>query len=248
VGYSQRVIRCIPIAVVVAGAMLAGCHDEHWLTYPWDDRRVLCSESIDDLTQTAPWDIVEDQMRVAERTGAVLMLHAHNPGIGISIAAINRVLIMAEQHHLAFLTFREVEPTATPRAALALAFDDDAIDGWYGVRDLLAAHHAHITLFVTRWYLLTDQKRAELRQLADAGHDVEPHSVHHLHAKDYLREHGLPAYLSDEMQPSIDGLVEAGYEPPNTYALPFGETTDELNAAILETVPRVRVTVGACPY
>jgi hypothetical protein len=50
------------------------------------------------------------------------------------------------------------------------------------------------------------------------------------------------------MQPSIDGLVAAGYPPPSAYAYPFGETTDELNAAILKIVPRVRVSPGSCPY
>jgi hypothetical protein len=227
--------------------MLAGCQSEHWLTYPWDDRRVLCSQPIDDLSATAPWDLVEQQMQVAERTDSVLLLHAHGPGTTVSLAAINRVLLMAQQHHLAFLTFRELDPQATPRAGLALAFDDQAIDAWFGVRDLLASHGAHVTFFVTRWYSRTDQERSELRELFDAGHDVEPHSVNHLHAPDYVRAHGLAAYLSDEMQPSIDGLVAAGYPPPNTYAYPFGEDSNELNAAILPIVPRVRVSPGSCP-
>jgi hypothetical protein len=242
----------LPIAVVVAGTilgtLLAGCHDEHYLTYPWDDRRVLCSVAIDDLTADSPWDLVEDQMRVAERTDSVVLLHAHRPGISTSIGALQRVLIMAEQHHLAFLTYRELEAGATPRAGLALAFDDDSIDLWYGIRDILAAHGAHITFFVTRWYSRPDDERTELQELADAGHDVEPHSVNHLLATDYIRAHGLPAYLSDEMQPSIDGLVASGYMPPAIYAYPFGATTDELNDAVLKVVPRVRVSPGSCPY
>ena len=235
-------------AVVLACAVVVGCHDEHWLTYPWDDRRVLCSDAIDDLTATAPWDVVQDQMEIAEGTDSVLLLHAHIPGTTVSMAAIKRVLLMADQHHLAYLTFRELDPRATPRAGLALAFDDNSIDAWFGLRDLLAAHRAHVTFFVTRWYSRSDQERAELRELADDGHDVEPHSVHHLHAPDYVQAHGLAAYLDDEMQPSIDGLIEAGYPPPNTYAYPFGEHTDELDRAILETVPRVRVSPGSCPY
>ena len=64
----------------------------------------------------------------------------------------------------------------------------------------------------------------------------------------HFRAHGLAAYLSDEVQPSIDGLVEAGYPPPAAYAYPFGEATDELNAALLAIVPRVRVSPGSCPY
>lgn len=238
----------ISSAVILACAVLAGCHDEHWLTYPWDDRRVLCSQAVDDLSHTAPWDVVEQQMEVAERTDAVLLLHAHIPGATVSIDAIRRVLAMARRHHLAYLTFRELDPEAEPRAGLALAFDDYAIDAWFGMRDLLATYGAHVTFFVARWYSRTDQERAELRMLADGGDDVEPHSVHHLHAPDYVRAHGLAAYLADEVQPSIDGLIEAGYPPPATYAYPFGEHTDQIDAAILAIVPRVRVSPGSCPY
>lgn len=187
-------------------------------------------------------------MQVAERTRSVLTLHAHIPGVTISLAAINHVLFMAEQHHLAYVTYRELDANAPPRAGLALALDDNAIDAWFGVRELLAAHGAHVTFFVTRWYSRSDQERAQLRELADDGHDVEPHSVNHLHAPDYVRAHGLAAYMSDEMQPSIDGLLEAGYLPPTMYAYPFGEAIDELNTAILATGPRVRVSPGSCPY
>lgn len=236
------------VALVAVCVALAGCHDEHWLTYPWDDRRVLCSQSVDDLTQNTPWSLVEDQMQEAEQTNSVLLLHAHTPGDSISIAAIERVLAMAAAHRLAFLTFRELDPDAAPRAGFALAFDDNGIDAWFGIRDLLAAHVAHVTFFVTRWYSRSDGERAKLRSLFDDGHDVEPHTVNHLHAPQYVRDHGIDAYLADEVVPSIDGLTQAGYPPPNTFAYPFGENTEELDAAILKIVPRVRVSPGSCPY
>lgn len=235
-------------ALIAACAALAGCHDEHWLTYPWDDRRVLCSQAIDDLSSTLPWELVEDQMLEAAETRSVLVLHAHIPDGTIRTATIERVLAMAERRGLEFVTFRELDPAARPRAGLALALDDNAIDAWFGIRELLAAHGAHITFFVARWYSRSDAERAELRALADAGHDVEPHSVDHLHAPDYVREHGLDAYLADEVIPSIDGLVQAGYPPPTVYAYPFGQNTPELDAAILKLVPRVRVSTGTCPY
>jgi Polysaccharide deacetylase len=240
------VARWVVLATVCAA--LAGCHDEHWLTYPWDDRRVLCSQPVDDISDTPPWDLVEDQMQLAEQTKAVLLLHAHTPGASITTAAIERVLTMAGDHHLAFLTFRELVPGAAPRAGLALAFDDNGIDAWFSIRDLLAAHGAHVTFFVTRWYSRTDAERAELWTLFGDGHDVEPHTVNHLHALQYVRDHGIDAYLADEVIPSIDGLTQAGYPPPDTFAYPFGEHTDELDAAVLEIVPRVRVSPGSCPY
>src|SRR5213078_2032002 len=143
-----------------------------------------------------------------------------------------RALTMADEHHLAYVTFRELDAHAAPRAGLALAFDDNAIDAWFSVRELLAVHGARVTFFVTRWYSRSDAERAELRALADDGHDVEPHSVNHLPAPRYVREHGLGAYLADEVIPSIDGLTRAGYSPPTTYAYPFGRDTAELDAAV----------------
>jgi hypothetical protein len=72
--------------------------------------------------------------------------------------------------------------------------------------------------------------------------------VLHLLAPQYVQDHGVAAYLSDEFQPSIDILRAAGYPPPAAYAYPFGRDTPELDAAILKVVPHVRVSPGACPY
>jgi peptidoglycan/xylan/chitin deacetylase (PgdA/CDA1 family) len=158
------------------------------------------------------------------------------------------VLHRAQEHHLAFLTYRELDPAATPRAGLALAFDDNAIDAWYGLRDMLRANGAHVTFFVTRWYSRSEAERAELAELAADGHDIEPHSVNHLHAATYALQHGVAAYLADEAIPSIEGLTRAGYPPPTIYAFPFGEDTIDLDDALLAKVPRLRVSPGSCPY
>jgi peptidoglycan/xylan/chitin deacetylase (PgdA/CDA1 family) len=235
-------------AAVVACLALVACHDEHWLSYPWDDRQVFCSNSIDDLSAGADWDLVREQLDVAEHTNAVALMHAHRPGETISFGAIDRVLDLARERHLAFLTYRDLAPDAEPQAGLALAFDDNSIEGWYGIRDRLAAHRAHVTFFVTRWYTLTDDERAMVRTLADDGDDIEPHSVNHLDAVNYVRDHGLDAYMADEVVPSIDVLAQAGYPPATIFAFPFGRSYDQLDDAVLKVVPRVRVSPGSCPY
>ena len=239
------------LSAVVIGLLLAsaGCHDEHWLTYPWDDRTILCSQPMDNLKESVPWEVIDEQMEVAELSKAVITLHAHVPGETISIDALDRIFEMAEQHHLAFVTYRDLAaPHPTPRAGLALAFDDSRIDSWFSVRDVLLAHHARVTFFVTRFGIATETDRAQLRTLFDDGHDVEPHSVKHLLAPPYVEAHGLTAYLDDEFQPSIDVLQAAGYPPPTVYAYPFGRDTAALDDAILKVVPRVRVSPGSCPY
>jgi len=152
----------------------AGCHDEHWLTYPWDDRGILCSQPMDDLKESVPWDLVEDQMEEAQLTSSVLTLHAHIPGQTISVKALERVLDMADAHHLAYVTYRDLAaPNPTPRAGLAFAFDDSAIYAWINVRDILLAHHARVTFFVTRWAMASESDRDELHTLYGDGHASE---------------------------------------------------------------------------
>lgn len=181
--------------VSIFGALVAlwaitGCgENDTGLTYPWDDRKVMCSMVIDDVGRRAPWGHIEREMARAQANNSVVMLHAHAPGGATSFAAIDRVLAMADAHHLEFFTYRDLVPGARPRAGLALAFDDHDIDMWFSTRDLLGAHRAHVTLFVTYWATRPAEQRAQLHTMASEGDDVEPHSVNHLNAPTYVAEH-----------------------------------------------------------
>ncbi len=155
------------------------------------------------------------------------------------------MLLLAEQHHLDYVTYNEMKP-GPRRAGIAIAFDDNAVDQWLGIRELLQAHGARVTFFVSRYTLITDDERAGLDVLAADGHDLEPHSVHHLHAHEYIADHGLDAFMTDEVVPSIQVLEQAGY-PATTFAYPFGEHSDALDDALLQYVDRVRTTPGECP-
>ena len=236
----------------MAVAWLAtGCHghEEHWLTFPWDDRGVLCSVPMDDLKEKVPWDLVEDQMALAEETGSVLTLHAHIPGVTISLAAIAHIFDLADAHHLAYLTYRDLAaPNPTPRAGLALAFDDETIAAWFGLRELFLARNVRLTFFVTKWEAASAREHEQLHTLFTDGHDIEPHSVTHAMVPAYVHDHGTAAYLRDEFQPSVDLLRAAGYPPPTAYAYPFGRDTAAVDAAILAVVAHVRVSPTACPY
>lgn len=232
---------------LLGAAFSGGCHDANYLTFDWTDRPVLCSQTIDDY-DGPPWKKIEDQMRVALAGDYVVLLHAHSPGKTVPPSSIEHMLDLAARYHLPTLTYRELDPAAPQRAGVAFAFDDNAVERWFGVRELLRRRHAKVTFFLSRWELLSPDERAMLRLLADDGHDIEPHGAAHRHVSDYVRDHGVEGYLQDEMLPSMDNLVIAGYEPPTIYAYPFGERPDELESAVLEYVPRVRVSPKSCPY
>jgi hypothetical protein len=151
---------------------------------------------------------------------------------------IEAIVTHAEEIGLPPLTMRDLID-GPPRAGYSLHYDDADIHAWAASQDILAAHGARVTLFVTRYDRFDDEDRALLRELADAGHDVQAHSLRHQRAPDYVEEHGLRAYMEDEALPSIELLREDGYDPV-AYAYPFGSRTSELDAALLEHVTLLR--------
>lgn len=230
-------------------ALVVGCHDDDWLTYGWDDRRVLCSNSVDSITADLDRDLVEETLGYAERNTAVALFHAHVPGETISRDVIEWLLASADAHHLEYVTYDQLTPDQPARAGIALAFDDQAVDAWLATRDLLRAHGARVTFFVTRFPNYDDEMRAGIAALAADGHDIEAHSISHIHAKDFVGRHDIPAYLAYEVKPSFEVLRAAGYTP-TAYAFPFGEANEEIwdQVLALDGVGRIRLSPGACPY
>ena len=233
-------LRALPLVLAAA------CHDGNYLSYEWDERKVLCSFAIDDLSQPGPTILLEDEIRFAADAHRVVLVHAHNPEVTISRAMIERTLSLADRYGLQYFEYHELVP-GEHRAGIALAFDDQFVDGWLSIRDLLDAHHAHVTFFITRYGEITDEQRAGIAELHAEGHGVEPHSVHHLHADAYVQQYGLDAYVANEVVPSIEVLEANGY-PATIYAYPFGQHTTAMDGAILPIIGRVRVSPGGCPY
>lgn len=235
--------RVAPLAWVLA---LAACHADDRYQYNWDDRRVLCSQGIDDLTTDVPPHRVRDQISIAAQNDSVALLHTHVPGVTISMSYLERTLSAVREAHLAFVTFPELSP-GDPRPGIALCFDDSNVASWYSIKDLLASYNARVTFFIARYANMTDEQKQMVAELAAAGHAIEAHSVSHLNAVDYANDHGVDGYVADEALPSIEALEADGY-PITSYAFPFGASTTELNDAMLEHVERVRVGIGSCPY
>jgi hypothetical protein len=208
-----------------------------------DDPRVLCSMSLDHAGDDPTWFRVIERFRAARANHAVLMFHGHKPGDGIQVPTIERVIELARQSDLPMLRYDEIS-TAT-RGGVALAIDDDAIDEWFALRDLLTETDTHVTFFVTRWAYKSPDEIDKLLTLAADGHELEPHTVDHLHPIAYVRDHGLDAWIADQVEPSIQIMRDAGFEP-QVLAYPFGERDDEIDRAALERIAAVRATGHYC--
>jgi len=215
--------------------LLAGCAA--------DSTRLLCSESLDHAASDPGWFQLAQQIRDARAHHEIVLVHGHKPGPVLPVSSVEKMFELAAHERLPVIRYDEMA-TAT-EGGLAFAIDDNAMDEWYALRPIFAHYGVHITFFVSRWDQQPPQAIDELLQLAADGHELEPHTVNHLEPLVYVKDHGLDAWLADEVDPSIDIMRQHGIEP-SFFAYPFGERDAAMDRALLERVDAVRSSGHYC--
>lgn len=237
-------------ALLRAGALawLAGCtrtlSDDDVLYSRGADHFVLCSSNIDDKYHVGV-DEIGDALSRAKSEGMTLHLYTHSPGETIQVSTIEGVLAAAAARGVELVTYEELSDHAVP-GSLALSFDDHGLASWTAMRPLLARYHAQVTFFVSLFLDLSDDERAQLRQLADDGHDIEYHSTAHLNAVDYAAAHGVDGYVADEILPALDAMRAEGYAT-TVFAYPFGARNAATDAALAPYFTHLRAIRSTCP-
>ncbi|HEX2690442.1 MAG TPA: polysaccharide deacetylase family protein [Kofleriaceae bacterium] len=226
----------------IAGAVLMACQRElgdlDGAFYDGDGRTLHCGVNLDSKANVSLESIDSGLDRARDR-GEVVELYAHHPGVTVPIDKLVYVLAGAQDRGLQFFTYADFAHGRDVLPGLALSFDDTSVDAWVALRPLFAQYHARVTFFVSRYRNLSDEQHMGLQLLAADGHDIEPHSVQHLRAPDYVDNYGLDAYLRNELDPSIEVLRNDGFEV-HAFAYPFGARTSELDHAIAKRVPVIR--------
>jgi peptidoglycan/xylan/chitin deacetylase (PgdA/CDA1 family) len=226
----------------VLGAATTSCQqdlaDLDGAFYNGDSRLVHCGVNLDTSANTSIASIDAALDRARDRH-EVLELYAHHPGDTVPFEKIEHVLAGARDRGLTFVTYSDFARSSDAVAGLALSFDDTSVAAWFSLRPMFQRYAARITFFVSRYQGISPEQRANLKTLAADGHDIEPHSVLHLRAPEYVEEHGINAYVRNEVDPSIAALRNDGYEV-HAFAYPFGARTGELDDALVKRVPILR--------
>ena len=217
-------------------AMLCACRAElaelDGAFYSWDGRSVHCAVEVDDDAGWH-WDDIAAGLDRARERGEVLELLVHNPGNSITWDHFEQLLAGVRDRALPFVTAKEMV-SGTPTPGVALMYDDWSVDLWVESLPLLAQYQARATIYVAHYKWLAPAEKAMVRQLADAGNDIEAHGVFHIRGPSYVEDHGVATYIAEEVGPSIDLLRGDGYDVVS-FAYPFGMRTDEMDRAILDT-------------
>jgi hypothetical protein len=229
-------------------AGLAGC-DTTLATYDTiysrgADHYVLCAQNLDDKNSVSADDVAEALSR-AKLDGTTVHFYTHRPGGTVETSTVEDVIAAAAERGVGFATYAELADHEVP-GSLALSFDDHNLASWIAMRPILEAHRARVTFFVSAYLGITDEERAQIRQLADDGHDIEYHSVAHLNAETYAAAHGVDGYVADEILPALTAMRDAGY-PTTIFAYPFGARTAATDAALAPYFSHLRAIRSTCP-
>jgi peptidoglycan/xylan/chitin deacetylase (PgdA/CDA1 family) len=226
----------------VLNVMTAGCQTQlneiGGAFYNGDHRLVHCGVNLDTSARTSI-EAIDSALDRARDRGEVAELYTHHPGVTVPVSTIEHVLAGARDRGLTFFTYSDFVHDRPVGPGLALSFDDTSVDAWFALRPLFDQYGAKVTFFVSRYQNIGPDQRAELQQLSAEGHAIEAHTVNHLRAPDYVEQHGLNAYLHDEVDPSFEMLRHDGFVA-DAFAYPFGARTEQIDHAIGKRVPVLR--------
>jgi PKD repeat protein len=129
-----------------------------------------------------------------------------------------------------YITVTESLPGG-PRAGIALTFDDNSIDQWYAIRDMLQQYNAHVTFFVSQFGNLDEDQIDKLRSLQADGHEIGFHGTHHTEAAIYLQTHSVQEYIDYDITPGLSQMRSAGFDVVD-FAYPGGSDNPDATLAL----------------
>ena len=238
------VSRCTPaltLALLCAASACTGIDDRQIYSHG-ADHPLLCGLDIDGDATDADDLLPGLDHAVAE--GSIVHLYGHKPGATVSIDRIEALLAAAAVRHVPVVTYADLLD-GVDGPGLALSFDDAHIDAWHQLRPLFDRYGVRVTFFVTRFHRLGPALRAELHELAADGHDIEYHSANHKLAVDYVADHGMAAYLADEIDSDLQLMIDDGFAP-TVFAYPYGQRSRELDSALLTRFALLRGIASRC--
>ena len=107
------------------------------------------------------------------------------------------------------------------QAGISISFDDQYVEEWYALRNLLNRYDAKVTFFITYADSLTEAEKQMLHTLQQDGHEIASHGTRHVNAEYFIKEHSYRKYLDEEIILNSQFLEEAGFTP-TAFAYPFG--------------------------
>jgi peptidoglycan/xylan/chitin deacetylase (PgdA/CDA1 family) len=124
---------------------------------------------------------------------------------------------------------------------LILTFDDDYVDTWYNAEKELRPYNWKATFFICKYSAFTKDQKEKLHYLQKMGHDIAGHGYNHENAVKYVAQHGLDAYVKNEILPLKEAMQKDGFDI-KSFAYPDGARNSALDKRLLNYFDFIRGT------
>lgn len=117
--------------------------------------------------------------------------------------------------------------TEKTKGGVCFTFDDRNFDNWIKTLPLFDKYNVRATFFICG--NLNNQQLDKIRKLKSHGHAIGCHSIKHLRATEYTKEHGIDKYMEDEIYPLVE-IFKKENIAVSSFAYPCSsrnKTTDE---------------------
>jgi len=117
------------------------------------------------------------------------------------------------------------------KAGVILSFDDAYVDEWAEADSVLKKYHWKATFNVCRIDSIGAPELKKLLQFQKDGHEIAGHGYHHYNAVKFVQQHGIDAYMNQEINPMIASMKKKSFHV-TSFAYPYGERSDALDKAL----------------
>jgi len=141
----------------------------------------------------------------------------------------------------------EIPFTENSQAGVAITFDDNYIDQWYAVDQILKPYNWKATFFVSQFNSLSYEELNKLKLLKKQGNEIGGHGWIHLKAAPFEKKNGEINYLDDEIFPMLKSMREKSLAV-HSFAYPYGSRDAITDTILLHEFNIIRgTTYGSEP-
>lgn len=127
------------------------------------------------------------------------------------------------------------------QSGVVITFDDDYVDEWFEVNNILQIYDWKATFFVTNFNQLTTDKILKLKDLKSLGHEIGAHGLNHLNTLTFIEANGTNEYLNQEIYPMLN-LMNDNDLSTTSFAYPYGSRNTLTDNLLLNEFQIIRGT------
>lgn len=130
---------------------------------------------------------------------------------------------------------------STLKSGVVITFDDNFVNEWYDVNNVLEVYDWKATFFVTKFDKLSIDEIRKLKSLKNQGHEIGGHGLNHINAASFIAQYGTDEYLNKEIFPMLNVMNNNSFII-DSFSYPYGARDITSDAVLLKEFKVVRAT------